>query len=1364
MKNLFLFLLFFYSLSFLYAEDDWHNENGVYYHLDKEKKEASFSLGSDYLPQEVMIVPERISHDGVEYKVVRMDEISSIRNVREIRIPSSVREIKRIHKMPLLKKVVLAHDAPVSIFENCPFEDLEELVFEGGELDNFTRIGNILYSKDLKTIYDITPFNVQCFFIPRQVEQLYLNIGEEKCKKLELVLHKNVRNVYVNDELNKHFGRFYFITPLDDAGDESNFFWSLYKSEYRARLVYNLGLERLEGLPVNQKKFLRNSLSLEPSPYYLNPDFSSDVKQLELCFIEKKGGADAHFETIAESGKQYLLKWSLLPVNVRAIPKEGKRIVGYVSFNDTIVGDTCTILNCFSNQSLKVLSAEEGELINGIDYRLSQDQKTLISWRSSALFEDLRKSLLLQDVEKISRNAIVLNERCEELFLPNKTLSLESFFVKKDAAVKKLALSPLMTSLSQDALLTLPLLKSLYIPGTARMESDMLDRALVRQRAHLKHIYVDEENLVAWKDKFLDHPLSSYLTPVPQEVNLTNIATDKVEIVVKDLTRDREFILNQEHPSLSLPRTTHVRLQWKSLPSYAIQQPIVNETALDTDAYESFLLENLDLSSRGEVIKHSIEIAKSSGGRISLFTEQGAELEAKSVINVLRGTRIRVHVEPYDGYIFRTCSINGTVYQENEMDITVGSNVSIVATFYRPKTLVQLSLPSRSSISFTDVHGTLLLPEHIYRNDVIYVQRPLLPDGMKIDRLEVNGVTVTTFPYQVRVQEELKVALTIMPLLHTITLTPKASKYLRITSEDGVVLSTEDKIVDQTKCQVSYAGLPFERLEKCIINTLEYPATVLPLAFTVDRDLSIDVVVREVTCRVFLTFPQQCSVFIGEQEITSSPYEYVGKYMDELKIRAVPKDRYCVKEYNLNGSRYLGNELTYRLTEDANLMFYASPNFVSLSTLVDGNGQILIERKEKLGDAAVRLVASGTSVKVTPVPAKNYYCESLIINGVLQDSVVVEFQPLVDSEIRAVFKPYIWEYRDGYAVCEKINQISRGLNSVQKLTIVEDGRFDIVPCAFATNGVLEELRLEKGVYSVGDSAFYYSTLRAVYLGKDVNSVGTRAFSSCSNLSLVEIEQRDPTLLHFSKDAFSSVKRKPFLRVPNGTSEAFEKSGNYKKFIIVERTIQCTIDGSFFTANDVLPIEFSECGESAKQDTLLNKGTCTFLGGTCLYFTKKKLKTKGVELLVNGQKRNFPSSIDLTQPVTITLNLTDDKSDGNNGGDEGEQSGEGDGDKNNNNDNNNNKNNKDDTPTGIFEQLGDPKSLWVHPNPTTGFLVLPDFLPSGAIYQLVNLTGQVLQRDLLPPSKVLDVQMLRPGLYIVCVFLDEHNYTAKFVKL
>ena len=154
----------------------------------------------------------------------------------------------------------------------------------------------------------------------------------------------------------------------------------------------------------------------------------------------------------------------------------------------------------------------------------------------------------------------------------------------------------------------------------------------------------------------------------------------------------------------------------------------------------------------------------------------------------------------------------------------------------------------------------------------------------------------------------------------------------------------------------------------------------------------------------------------------------------------------------------------------------------------------------------------------------------------------------------------------------------------------------------------------------------------------------------------------------------------------------------------------------------------------------------------------------MELLVNGQKRNFPSSIDLTQPVTITLNLTDDKSDGNNDGHEGEQSGEGEGDKNNNNNNKNNKNNKDDTTTGIFEQLGDPKSLWVHPNPTTGFLVLPDFLPSGTIYQLVNLTGQVLQRDFLPPSKVLDVQMLRPGLYIVCVFLDEHNYTAKFVKL
>lgn len=1360
MKKITFLFLFFFSLQFLYAEEAWHKEGVVSYRLDKERKEAEFWLDNGQLLSGVMKIPPTIVHENVEYKIVLLKWMS-LKNVQELWIPYTVRKIEGVCDSPLLKKVVLARDLPVSIFENSPFEDLDELVFDGGEPENFIQIGNVLYSRDFKTIYHIAKFDKQRFVVPQQVENLYLNISHERRKKLELVLHKNVRKVHINSfALKKELARLYFIVPLDDSGDESHFFWNLHKLEYRAPLTYNSDLENLKRMPSAQR-YLKNFYSLNDfPPYFLIPDFSSDVKQLDLRPVERKGGVDSRSETITESGKKHHLRWDLLPVNVRAIPKEGKRIVGYVSFNDTIAGDTCTILNCFEVQTLKVLSADETELVKGIDYRLSQNLKTMIFWRSSAQFEDLRKSLLLQDVESISKNALTLNANCEELFLPNKTRILEAFCVKESAAVKKLGLSPLTTSISQDAFLKLPLLRDLYIPGMARMESTMLDKTLVLQRSHLKHIYVDKEHFAAWKDKFAAHPLSSYLTPVSKEINITNTAADKVEILVKDLTLDKEFTLNQEHPSLSLPRTTHVKLQWKPLPSYNIQQPLVNETVLETDGYESFLVEDLKLSSRGEVVTFSVEKIPSSGGTIHLFTEDGHEIESG---RVLRGTKLHVRVVPNSGYIFRTLFIDGATYEEKEKVITVRNSMHLMATYYRPKALLLVSLPPRCSLSLTDSHGSPILPEHVCVDDEVYIQKPSLPAGMQIDRLDVDGVTVITFPYRVHVKEKMEVVLTVKPLLHTLTLTPKAAKYIKIFTEDGIELSEDAKVVDQTKCQISYVGQSFERLDKCVINTQVYLAADLPLAFTISQDVNIDVVVSELHCRLFLSFPPHCSLFMGGKEITTSPYVYDGKYMEELQIRVQPQEQYYVKGYSLDGVPYLGNELTLQLKADTRLVFDVCPKSVSLATKVEGKGKLLIEDTEGEEGIDVRLVSSGTFVRVSTVPDDGYYCERLLIDGVLQDSAMVTFQPFVDAEIQAIFKPYILERYDGYTVCRETKEIFSGEASVRNLRIVEEDELTIVPHAFERNGILETLRLEKGVTSIGEAAFANSGVRMLHLGQGVSNIDELAFASCAKLRLVELEHRNPTELTFADNTFPSRgkrDKKLILRVPNGTADAFKNDKRYRRFTIVENSIQCTLEGTFFTEKDVLSMEHSEYWETLRQSKQFNKGVHAFLGGTKLRLMKKMLKTsKDVELFVNGKRAKLPATITLLAPTTITLNLkakggASEGSNDDNTDDEGAGNGNG-------SDNDNNNSPDDSNPTEITEVLALHKL--VYPNPTTDFLRVSDSLPVEARYQLVSLAGNVLQQGYLPSSKVLDVQALPAGVYILNIVVGNQNYTTRFLK-
>ena len=250
---------------------------------------------------------------------------------------------------------------------------------------------------------------------------------------------------------------------------------------------------------------------------------------------------------------------------------------------------------------------------------------------------------------------------------------------------------------------------------------------------------------------------------------------------------------------------------------------------------------------------------------------------------------------------------------------------------------------------------------------------------------------------------------------------------------------------------------------------------------------------------------------------------------------------------------------------------------------------------------------------------------------------------------------------------------------------------------------------------------------------------------------------------FADNTFPSRGKKDkklILRVPNGTADAFKNDKRYRRFTIVENSIQCTLEGTFFTEKDVLSMEHSEYWETLRQSKQFNKGAHMFLGGTKLRLTKKMLKTsKDVELFVNGKRAKLPAIITLLAPTTITLNLkakggASEGSNDDNTDDEGAGNG-------NSSDNDNNNSPDNSNPTAITEALALHKL--VYPNPTTDFLRVSDSLPVEARYQLVSLTGDVLQQGYLPPSKVLDVQAFPAGVYILNIIVGNQNYTTRFLK-
>lgn len=113
----YLFLLIF-SLLFLtgYAEEKYCLVDNVFYILNENSREAHFyGFQNPQKIPEVVKIPETVTDKGVVYTVTVILGIPSYK-IKELWIPSTVKKIGRIARIPYLK-VVLSCNAPVSIFK-----------------------------------------------------------------------------------------------------------------------------------------------------------------------------------------------------------------------------------------------------------------------------------------------------------------------------------------------------------------------------------------------------------------------------------------------------------------------------------------------------------------------------------------------------------------------------------------------------------------------------------------------------------------------------------------------------------------------------------------------------------------------------------------------------------------------------------------------------------------------------------------------------------------------------------------------------------------------------------------------------------------------------------------------------------------------------------------------------------------------------------------------------------------------------------------------------------------------------------------------------------------------------------------------
>jgi len=1331
MKRHFL-CLFFISFAFLhFALAQSHRiitKDSVEYQLNDETNEAII-IGAKFGTRlKKVVFPNKIRVEENEYSVVELRFFRS-KDLEELTIPETV---KRIGKLALsscnkLRCITLPSNAPTVWFRQDAFQrvNFDELKFSAPP-ENFIQRGKLLYSKSQKTIYDVRFRQDTIFFVPKGVDSVYFHLKNWP-SPYHIVLHKNLK--YLNDDSNRSrwHRRHYLAVPVDEPTSVFQYYGE--GKIVSSWISFNLANHSISLLPKKQRELLRGAQYKESEPFLLDFEKDSGVDSVVFDYIYSKTPDSRNRHVAIHENKQETLTPLYVPIRVRAFPKEGKRIVGYVYFNDTIAGDTCTIYSCFKQQRLSVMSADCEALVAGVDYSLSSDKRTLHKWSVNMPLIDLRSVAELANVQKLASYSLHLNKACRELFLPKKLETIDADCLNAATTLELLAYPASMKTLHLTAWQELCSLERVYIQGEAPIDRTELEKVYSSPSSHIQQLLVDAEVLPFWKEKLANSSLLSLLKGVERETQIINTEPDKIVTTVYRLDTHEEFQLDAQNSTISLPRTTPIKISIRPLLSYDLRRMQLNNKLLETARIETFLLDTLRVSSQGETVRFRVNILPCAGGKITVKRLDGSELETNS--ELLRGTQLKVTVTPTPPFLFKHWTFNGQISRSLDTLLEVRQHILLSASFYRRKPLMSLNgVDRRCKLTLLDVQAKARFFDELFEGDTIYLQPPNIPQGLEINTFELNGELITQFPYKLVVASSLTLKVTLIPKLCKITLSEAAAKYLELSDENGTPLPLAAPLPYNTKFVLNFRGKKSERLVKLLVNTEPYTIPTFPFESFLKDDLNIDVEVTTLFNTLYVELPPSCTLTINGDEIKHST-SYRAEHGAQLTIRANSGEAYTITALQLDGSLPIqSHELVFELLQNSRLTVLATPNPVELTFGSIGNGQLVIRTKEDVQLENHSIVHAGDELLLELLAAPAYECTKLTVNGEEQPPQNTKLFVTGSLDIRATFSPYTYEIRNGIYINRRTNEVVGCVPEMVKMILDFDQDFGIASNAFLDNKNLQEVDIRQGITSIGAGAFASSKIKKVRLGQCVTTISRNAFAGCQDLLLMELEHTNPNSLKLVSSALAPRKKEGFiLRVPNNAVDNFTNHSAFARFKIVPASVAYLLEGDFGTEVQNISIEKCEYWENEGEVFHLPVGTNDLPGGTRISFRNDDaLEEKIAALYVNNRRVKLPHTHVLTKSVIFRVRMKEPKKN-----------------------------------TDAEDVIQNPV-LRISPNPAKQSITVTTTVRTPATYQLLNSYGQVVRTGTFFASEQMHtIGDLPAGLYFLCLHTDGQCLVQRFVK-
>lgn len=866
---------------------------------------------------------------------------------------------------------------------------------------------------------------------------------------------------------------------------------------------------------------------------------------------------------------------------ISPMPLPNKRFLGFIRNGHDTIRTTKSICWGIDDITLTPIYVDKDLYVEGFDFRLSKDRKTLKWWRNQPNDKDIAH-LNIPTVTRCGENFLheppssgsytfPLQLSCIGPRAISNIPNLRELVIDHDLTLEKSALAGCA------GILLIKLLNDTPLPVNAIRDAFFPDPV----PKHLT-LFIPKEHADAWDGvkNNLGAPLVTYDNPI------VLVNRRKKEASMRVLWKKTLFDPKWHESltdSIALPCLSLFKVDFSPLPAYDFDSLCLIENNIPFNYHDTlFATRSLALSPQCHFVRYPVRFSPPANGSIKVSLKaNGTPLDSGNRVG--RATEVEMLATPNAHYQFAHFSVNGQMISENPYTKATRSPLDIFA-FFKP-ICYPITLDSQNECRW-EVLDSEGLPVH-YEEDAEGVQtfdllcdnqkysfRPIVEEGRTIDRLAINGKASRCQDTTIIVNGPITLCATTRMKTCFISIPdPELHANLLLQQSSGAPVAPNSRIpwgetltiianINQRNFafdNISVNGTLYRRKEVSITadrDTISIGLNATPINFTVYVEPDYRIETRITSPMPMYDSLQDAGYWgvIPDQPIEISLNAIPGWTVTSLQLQWEGFD----KETSLGARKECSVKSNLIVTPTLSQTFYK----LSLPAKKKAGAVIAYDTQLKEIKPSTKLLY-GDYITILPQAAKGFELKSLTINGTVvppqQTSILVTRNILVS----AYFDKISYSKSDTLVIDNKHTLHFASNYRGDTINFGETPALRSVTTiaaeAFAYNHTLVKAIITGNVSTIESRAFYNcSSLQQVIIGTNVRYVGAQAFADADKLEVIDILQNDPNLLTIDPAIFQKtrgVNPRYVFRVPNDAVEAFRTHPKWQHITVVPRTVE-----------------------------------------------------------------------------------------------------------------------------------------------------------------------------------------------------------------